>query len=69
MQIHKGTCAPGDVLTLRLLEGVDRQELMELLAAEGIEIEVLETGPGAMTFAIRAPSRLMVLKEKAGQNT
>lgn len=64
MQIHKGACVPGDLLTLRLLEGVERHELMELLASEGIQIEVVEAGKGAVALVIRAPKRLIVLKER-----
>lgn len=66
MQEHEGVCAPGDVLTLRLLDGIDREELLEMLRAEGIEIEVVEAEQGAATLVIRAPRRLMVLEEKGG---
>ncbi|MGX5725665.1 hypothetical protein ACWKWZ_11505 [Metapseudomonas otitidis] len=66
MQIHKGTFVPGDLLTLRLLEGVERHELMELLASDGIQFEVVEADKGTVALVIRTPRQLMVLKEAAG---
>lgn len=40
MQVHKGKCRKGDVLSLNILEGRASEELMRLLLTHGIEIEI-----------------------------
>ncbi|BAN50577.1 hypothetical protein [Metapseudomonas resinovorans] len=65
MQIHVGERREGDVLTLRVLEGVSEAVLMEMLKAEGIEIVVGPVVDGTARLELRAPKRMMVLVEKA----
>ncbi|WP_044873492.1 hypothetical protein [Pseudomonas sp. LFM046] len=65
MQIHVGERREGDVLTLRVLEGVSESVLMERLKAEGIEIVVGPVVNGSARLEVRAPKRMLVLVEKA----
>ncbi|MCY1309338.1 hypothetical protein D9M70_594250 [compost metagenome] len=65
MQIHVGERREGDVLTLRVLEGISEAVLMEMLKAEGIEIVVGPVVDGTARLELRAPKRMMVLVEKA----
>ena len=65
MQVHEGERREGDVLTLRVLEGVSESALMEMLKAEGIEIVVGPIGAGAASLGIRAPKRMLVMVESA----
>ena len=63
MQVHEGERREGDVLTLRVLEGVSESALMEMLKAEGIEIVVGPIGAGVARLDIRAPKRMLVVVE------
>ena len=65
MQFHVGERREGDVLTLRVLEGVCESVLMEMLKAEGIEIVVGPISNGSARIEVRAPKRMLVLVEKA----
>ena len=65
MQIHVGERREGDVLTLRVLEGISESVLMEMLKAEGIEIVVGPIVDGSARLEVRAPKRMLVLVEKA----
>ncbi|MDH4609693.1 hypothetical protein [Pseudomonas sp. BN102] len=65
MQIHVGERREGDVLTLRVLEGVSESVLMEMLKAEGIEILVGPIANGTARIELRAPKRMLVLEERA----
>jgi hypothetical protein len=65
MQIHVGERREGDVLTLRVLEGISESVLMEMLKAEGIEIVVGPIVNGSARLVVRAPKRMLVLVEKA----
>lgn len=65
MQIHESERREGDVLTLRVLEGVSESALMEMLKAEGIEIVVGPIGAGVVRLSICAPKRMLVVVENA----
>lgn len=67
MQVHVGERREGDVLTLRVLEGVCESVLMERLKAEGIEIVIGPVVNGSARLELRAPKRMLVLVEKAAQ--
>ncbi|MDH4553782.1 hypothetical protein E8F11_01110 [Pseudomonas sp. BN417] len=64
MQIHVGERREGDVLTLRVLEGVSESVLMALLKAEGIEIVVGPIEGGTARIELRAPKPMLVLEER-----
>ncbi|MDH4869417.1 hypothetical protein [Pseudomonas sp. BN515] len=64
MQIHVGERREGDVLTLRVLEGVCESVLMEMLKVEGIEIVVGPIVNGSARLEVRAPKRMLFLVEK-----
>ena len=64
MQIHVGERKEGDVLTLRVLEGVSESVLMALLKAEGIEIVVGPIEDGTARIELRAPKPMLVLEER-----
>ncbi|MFZ6045303.1 hypothetical protein ACFW0H_04165 [Pseudomonas sp. CR3202] len=64
MQIHVGERREGDVLTLRVLEGVSESVLMEMLKAEGIEIVVGPIANGTARIELRAPKRMLLLEER-----
>ncbi|MCY1441660.1 hypothetical protein D3C76_1002910 [compost metagenome] len=63
MQIQVDERREGDVLTLRVLEGVSESALMEMLKAEGIEIVVGPIEGGVARVGIRAPKRMLVVVE------
>ncbi|MCY1297700.1 hypothetical protein D9M70_471510 [compost metagenome] len=65
MQIHVGERREGDVLTLRVLEGVSESALIEMLKAEGIEIVVGPIGAGVARLGVRAPKRMLMVVENA----
>ncbi|MDH4582516.1 hypothetical protein E8F20_11630 [Pseudomonas sp. BN415] len=65
MQIHVGERREGDVLTLRVLEGVSESVLMAMLKVEGIEIVIGPIVNGSARLELRAPKRMLVLVEKA----
>ncbi|MCY1552415.1 hypothetical protein D9M68_888080 [compost metagenome] len=59
----------GDVLTLRVLEGINDAELLRLLKTEGIEIYVNSIKENSAQIIIRAPKRMMALLEQKNQHT
>ncbi|MCY1561986.1 hypothetical protein D9M68_993140 [compost metagenome] len=63
MQIHEGECRKGDVLSLNILEGRARQELMHLLLTQGVEIEVGEILESSVRLIIRAPKHMLIVEE------
>lgn len=65
MQIHVGERREGDVLTLRVLEGVSESVLLEKLKTEGIEIVVGPIENGMARLELRAPKPMLVLEERA----
>ena len=65
MQIHVGERREGDVLTLRVLEGVSESVLMDMLKSEGIELVFGPIEQGRVMLELRAPRRMLVVVEKA----
>ncbi|WP_036994299.1 carbon storage regulator [Metapseudomonas furukawaii] len=63
MQVHKGECRVGDVLSLNILEGRASEELMRLLLTHGIEIEVASIQGDTVKLIIRAPGKMMIVEE------
>lgn len=65
MQIHVGERREGDVVTLRVLEGVSESVLMDMLKSEGIELVFGPIEQGRVMLELRAPRRMLVVVEKA----
>lgn len=65
MQVHKGECRKGDVLSLNILEGRASEELMRLLLTHGIEIEVASIQGDTVKLIIRAPGKMLIVEELA----
>lgn len=63
MQVHKGEYRVGYVLSLNILEGATREELMRLLLTRGIEIEVASIQGDTVRLIVRAPGKMLIVEE------